>query len=123
MKGTVLIVDDDAEVIKTFGGWLELEGYQVRTAADGETALRQAPGVNAIILDMCMPILDGLEFLRRLRSRDEHVPVAIVTGDYLIDEGVLNELQTLNARVVFKPLWLDDLIGLTTGLVERTAAA
>jgi two-component system OmpR family response regulator len=68
MGATVLIVDDDAEVIKTFGDWLGLEGYQVRTATDGEAALREARGVDAIILDVRMPILDGLEFLRRLRA-------------------------------------------------------
>lgn len=115
----MLIVDDDPETIKTFSRWLQLEGYEVRTATDGEAALREAPGVDAIVLDVRMPILDGLEVLRRLRRRDEHVPVAIVTGDYLIDEAELNELHKLDAQVLFKPLWLEELVALTTGLVER----
>ena len=41
MSGTVLIVDDDPEVARTFATWLQLQGYEVRTASDGEAALRQ----------------------------------------------------------------------------------
>src|SRR5436305_1799048 len=82
MRGTVLIVDDDAEVIRTFADWLRLQGYETRTASSGEAALPQVHGVDAIILDARMPILDGLGFLRRIRAHDNHVRVAIVTGDY-----------------------------------------
>jgi hypothetical protein len=48
------------------------------------------------------------------------VPVAIVTGDYLIEDVVLNELQRLNAQIVFKPLWLDELVTLTAALVDHS---
>jgi CheY-like chemotaxis protein len=119
----VLLVDDDLEAVKTFSSWLRLEGYCIRTATDGEAALAQVPGADAIILDLRMPILDGLEFLRRLRQRSNGVPVAIVTGDYLIDEAVLNEFVRLNAQVVFKPLWVDELLSLTSTLVKQTATA
>ena len=122
MSATVLLVDDDEEVIRTFASWLQCEGYEVRTAADGEAALRQVTGANAIVVDLRMPILDGLGFLRRVRDRDEHVPVVIVTGDYLIDDAVTTEFQKLNARVVFKPLWLDELVTLTAALVRPTFA-
>ena len=123
MSGTVLIVDDDPEVARTFATWLQLQGYEVRTASDGEAALRQVRGADAIILDARMPILDGLGFLRRVRAEDEDVPVAIVTGDYLIDDAVLNEFQRLNAQIVFKPLWLDDLVALAAQLVNRATRA
>jgi two-component system, OmpR family, response regulator MprA len=123
MKGTVLIVDDDSEVVTTFTQWLKLEGYQVRTATDGEQALSQVEGTDAIIVDMRMPVLDGLGFLRRVRTRDERVPVAVVTGDYLIDDGILKEFDHLNARVLFKPLWVDDLVTLATTLVDHGTAA
>ena len=121
MSGTVLIVDDDPEVVKTFAAWLQLQGYDVRTASDGDAALPQVRGVDAIILDARMPILDGLGFLRRVRAQDQDVPVAIVPGDYLIDGATLNELQRLNARILFKPLWLDDLAALAAQLVNHTA--
>jgi len=123
MKGTVLIVDDDSEVITTFTRWLQLEGYRVRTATEGDDALRQVDGADAVIVDMRMPILDGLGFLRRVRTNHQRVPVAVVTGDYLIDEGVLKELFQLNARVLFKPLWVDELVDLATALVDQQAPA
>ena len=123
MKGTVLIVDDDSEVITTFTRWLQLEGYRVRTATEGDDALRQVDGADAVIVDMRMPILDGLGFLRRVRTNHQRVPVAVVTGDYLIDEGVLKEFFQLNARVLFKPLWVDELVDLATALVDQQAPA
>ena len=123
MSGTVLIVDDDPEVARTFATWLQLQGYEVRTASDGEAALRQVRGADAIILDARMPILDGLGFLRRVRSEDEDVPVAIVTGDYMIDDSILNEFRRLNAQILFKPLWLDDLVALAARLVSHATPA
>ena len=123
MSGTVLIVDDDLEVARTFATWLQLQGYEVRTASDGEAALRQVRGADAIILDARMPILDGLGFLRRVRAEDEDVPVAIVTGDYMIDDSILNEFRRLNAKILFKPLWLDDLVALAARLVNHATPA
>jgi DNA-binding response OmpR family regulator len=121
MKATILIVDDDAEVVRTFASWLRLEGYEVKTAADGEAALEHVQGVDAIVVDARMPILDGLGFLKRVRVHHQHVPVAIVTGDYLIDGRVLDEFHRLGARVAFKPLWVQDLVALATELMVRTA--
>lgn len=123
MTPTVLIVDDDEVVARTFSDWLRLEGYQVRTARDGEEALRIARGADAIVLDLRMPIVDGLTFLRTVRKSDNRAPIAIVTGDYLIDEGLLTELKSLNAQVLFKPLWVDDLVRLATTMVEQGVPA
>lgn len=59
-----------------------------------------------------MPIVSGLQFLDRLRARPElrDANVAIVTGDYFVDESITEQLETLGASVRFKPLWLDDLV-------------
>src|SRR5688572_22243655 len=82
---TILIVDDDPSVTETFERMLRLEGYHVVTALSAEAGLNQAERSHphAIILDLRMPLVDGLQFLRTLRSRDElqRMPVAIVTGD------------------------------------------
>ena len=69
-----------------------------------------------------MPLVDGLGFLRRLRAHDEQrpTPVAIVTGDYFLDDAVSNELQELGAELRFKPLWLEDLVGLARNLLKVT---
>jgi two-component system, OmpR family, response regulator len=120
----ILIVDDDEGVTQTFARMLRLEGYQVRTAVSAEKGLQEAEQSHpdAIILDLRMPLVDGLGFLRRLRSRNEHstTPVAIVTGDYFLDDAVSNELRELGAELRFKPLWLEDLVGLARNLLKVT---
>ena len=118
---SILIVDDDSAVAETFSRMLKLEGYEVVTALEPEEGLRLAGTLHpsAIILDMRMPIVNGLQFLRALRSTPQlaKVPVAIVTGDYFMGEPVMNELRSLGASVRFKPLWLEDLVALARGLV------
>jgi DNA-binding response OmpR family regulator len=120
----ILIVDDDEGVTQTFARMLRLEGYQVRTAINAENGLREAEDCHpdAIILDLRMPLVDGLGFLRQLRAHDEQrlVPVAIVTGDYFLDDAVSTELRELGAELRFKPLWLEDLVGLARNLLKVT---
>lgn len=119
---SILIVDDDSAVAETFARMLRLEGYDVATALDPEKGLELAGTLHphAIILDMRMPILNGLQFLRKVRATPalSHVPVAIVTGDYFMGEPVINELRSLGAAVRFKPLWLEDLVALARGMVK-----
>jgi DNA-binding response OmpR family regulator len=121
---TILIVDDDEGVTQIFARMLRLEGYQVRVALNAETGLReaQASRPDAIILDLRMPLVDGLGFLRRLRSHQDQrdTPVAIVTGDYFLDDDVSSELRLLGAELKFKPLWLEDLVGLARDLLKVT---
>lgn len=118
----ILIVDDDEGVTQTFARMLRLEGYQVRTAVSAETGLQEAHASlpDAIILDLRMPLVDGLGFLRRLREHDEQrkTPVAIVTGDYFLDDTISAELRELGAELRFKPLWLEDLVGLARNLLQ-----
>ena len=124
LAGRILVVDDDEGVTTTFARMLRLEGFDVRTALNGEMGLLEASKSrpDAIILDLRMPLLDGLRFLRRLRADNEqhHVPVAIVTGDYFLDDDIAAELRQLGAEVKFKPLWLDDLVGLARNLLKVT---
>ena len=121
-QNSILIVDDDEAVTQTFARMLELEGYAVRTAVSAETGLKEATEhlPDAIILDLRMPLMDGLGFLRRLRRHDSQksTPVAIVTGDYFLDEAVSAELHQLGAQLKFKPMWLEDLVGLARTLLE-----
>jgi len=119
---TILIVDDDPSVTETFERMLRLEGYNVVTALSAEAGLNQAERSqpHAIILDLRMPLVDGLQFLRTLRSKDslQKMPVAIVTGDYFLDDAVSRELRGLGAEVRFKPLWLEDLLALARNLLK-----
>jgi CheY-like chemotaxis protein len=120
---TILIVDDDRSVIDTFTRMLQLEGYSVASAINATEGLELAGNMrpDAIILDMRMPITNGLQFLRQVRARPHlvDVPVAIVTGDYFLPETIQQELKSLGASLKFKPLWLEDLITLAKSLVGR----
>ena len=100
---------------------LELQGHAVaraETAIEG-LALATADPPDAVILDMRMPVMGGLDFVRRLRSdpRLERLPVGIVTGDYFLDEQVVAELTALGAVLRYKPVWMDDLAALTARLL------
>jgi two-component system, OmpR family, response regulator PrrA len=123
VTATILIVDDDEGVTQTFARMLKLEGYEVKTALNAETGLIVADETlpDAIILDLRMPLLDGLGFMRRLRAVPEHsqTPVAIVTGDYFLEDAISNELQALGAELRFKPMWLEDLVTLARTLLLR----
>ena len=116
----ILIVDDDPSVTDTFSRLLQLEGFTVYAAVSPESGLRIAADKHpdAIILDLRMPILSGLQFLQHLRKTPalRHTPVAIVTGDYFVDDGTTSQIEALGASVLFKPLWLEDLVALARGL-------
>jgi two-component system response regulator PrrA len=120
----ILIVDDDEGVTQTFARMLRLEGFSVATAITAARGLEEAEvsRPDAIILDLRMPLIDGLGFLRQLRAHDDHrlTPVAIVTGDYFLDDVVSSEVRALGAELRFKPLWLEDLVGLARNLLGVT---
>ncbi|HEY7058572.1 MAG TPA: response regulator, partial [Vicinamibacterales bacterium] len=119
---TILIVDDDRSVADTFARMLKLEGFTVATALSAEVGLELAESVrpDAIILDMRMPITNGLQFLRLVRAKPHlvEVPIAIVTGDYFLPEPLQTEIKSLGASIRFKPMWLEDLIALAKTLVS-----
>ena len=112
-RAKVLIVDDDQSTTETFARMLRLEGHDVRTALDARTGLAAAHtfAPDAIIVDFRMPLMDGLGFVTRFRAEegDRVTPIAMVTGDYFLDEGITTELDKLGILLRFKPLWLDDL--------------
>jgi DNA-binding response OmpR family regulator len=124
--GTVLIIDDDLGVIEAYARMLRLEGYTVFTADNAEDGLLEAERYHpdAILLDLWMPLIDGLEFLQRLRAREapRGTPVAIVTGDYFVEESHGANLHALGAEIIFKPLWLEDLVALTSRLLAMREA-
>jgi len=109
-------VDDDEEGVQTFARILKLEGYSVQTALTAEMGFSAAQ----LNHDLHMPLVDGLGFLRRLRSHDAQrdPPVAIVTGDYFLDDSISNEIKRLGAEVTDKPLFFEELVGLVRRLLE-----
>ncbi|MGA7303421.1 MAG: response regulator transcription factor [Rhodothermales bacterium] len=76
---TILVVDDEEDVVEIVSHFLKQEGYQVAAAYDGEEALRKAtPEIDLIVLDIMLPHVDGLEVCRRLRSRVETEMIPII---------------------------------------------
>jgi len=123
----ILIVDDDENVLQTFAKALSLEGFDVRTAASPLVGLMELETMppDAILLDLRMPFVNGFGFLYRLRAQvaHRHTPVAIITGDSCIDDPSMTELQNLDAEVLFKPVWLDEVVNVTRSMLARRRPA
>jgi DNA-binding response OmpR family regulator len=118
----ILIIDDDPAVSLTLARMLELDGHEVKCATTAQEGLAAAASEtpDAVILDIRMPGMTGLEFLRELRSDTRlcRLPVGIITGDYFLSEQVLGELGSLGAIVKYKPVWMADLTALTRALLS-----
>jgi CheY-like chemotaxis protein len=119
----VLVVDDDTAVRDSLARTLRFEGHQVDTAGDGQQALDavRADEPDAMILDVSMPRLDGLETCRQLRAEGRLLPVLMVTArdsvgdrvagldagadDYLVKPFALQELQA-RLRALLSAVWV-----------------
>jgi len=123
----ILVVDDDESVLQTFGKALALEGYDVRIAASPLDGLYEAELTppDVILLDLRMPFVNGIGFLYRLRAQASHrdTPVAIITGDSGIDDSALTELRDLGAELLFKPIWLDEILDVTRSMLAKRSPA
>ena len=118
-------MDDERAVRDSLRRALELEGYEIALAVDGEAALRaleseQQP--DAVILDLLMPGIDGLEVCRRARRRGGRFPVLMLTAR----DEVENRVAGLDAGAddyLTKPFALEELLARLRALLRRTAGA
>lgn len=80
-KTTVLVVDDDPAIVDLLRDFLEMEGYRVATALNGEEALRvvEREDVGCLLLDVMMPAMSGYDLCRRLREKSD-VPILFLSG-------------------------------------------
>ncbi|OEU85687.1 response regulator [Streptomyces abyssalis] len=122
MSGRVLVVDDDNVIRQLIKVNLELEGFEVVTAADGVECLDIVQGVrpDLVTLDVAMPRLDGLRTAERLRAdpRTRHIPVAIVSGHTKVD-GADGEEPPVDALLA-KPFEPSELVAMVRQLTGRT---
>ncbi len=119
----LLVVDDERAVRESLRRALELEGYEIELAADGSEALsalrEEEPQPDAVILDVLMPGVDGLEVCRRLRASGNRVPVLMLTAR----DEVENRVAGLDAGAddyVTKPFALEELLARVRALLRRT---
>ncbi|MHB1130960.1 MAG: response regulator transcription factor [Chloroflexota bacterium] len=119
----VLVVDDEPNLLHSVAYSLRREGYEVLTAADGEEALRVAAESqpDAVVLDLMLPKIDGLEVCRRLRAAGP-VPILMLTArDTEIDRVVGLELGADD--YVTKPFSMRELQARVKALLRRAGAA
>jgi two-component system response regulator MprA len=117
----ILVVDDEPAVRESLRRALQLEGYDVELAGDGAEALdllRNGNGIDAMVLDVSMPRLDGLEACRRLRSEGSTLPVLMLTAR----DAVADRVAGLDAGAddyVVKPFALEELLARLRALLRR----
>ena len=119
----ILVVDDDPAVSASLDRALRLEGYDVDTSPDGAAALRvlAVAAPDAVVLDLGLPDLDGLEVCRRLRATGDDTPVLILTARDAVDDRV----QGLDAGAddyLVKPFALTELLARLRALLRRRTA-
>jgi two-component system, OmpR family, response regulator MprA len=121
----ILIVDDERAVRESLQRALELEGYEIELAADGREALERlgANGqVDAVLLDVLMPGMDGLEVCRTIRRNGNQVPVLMLTARTQVEDRV-EGLDAGADDYVTKPFALEELLARLRALLRRTADA
>ncbi len=116
----ILVVDDEPAVQSALSRALKLEHYDVSQAADGQEALEQlgASPYEAVILDIAMPRLDGLEVCRRLRQGGDRTPVLMLTARGEIDDRVAG-LDAGADDYLAKPFALRELLARVRALLRR----
>ena len=122
----VLVADDSETILLLLRTRLEMEGYEVTTAADGQEVLdvmRAAVSGNVpdlILLDAMMPRMSGLDALRTMRDEGSKIPVLIVSAHRA--EETLSEVEEIGADgLVAKPIDFDDLLSRIADLTENSA--
>ena len=120
----VLVVDDEPAVRQALDRALRFEGYQTEMVEDGSGALvahAERPA-DAIVLDVAMPRMDGLEVCRRLRSAGDHTPVLMLTARAAINDRVAG-LDAGADDYLVKPFALEELLARVRALLRRSAPA
>lgn len=116
----ILVVDDDRAVRDSLRRSLEFNGYQVELAGDGAQALEAiiANRPDAMVLDVMMPRLDGLEVARRLRSTGDDLPILVLTARDTVSDRV-SGLDAGADDYLPKPFALEELLARLRALLRR----
>ena len=120
----ILVVDDDRAVRDSLRRSLQFNGYEVETAADGAEALARVPTVrpDAIVMDVLMPRLDGLETTRALRHAGSQLPILVLTARDAVGDRV-DGLDAGADDYLTKPFALEELLARLRALLRRSTRA
>jgi two-component system, OmpR family, response regulator MprA len=116
----ILVVDDERAVREALERALRLEGYEVELAEDGREALFSLArhGVDAIVLDVLMPVMDGLETSRKLRRQGNTTPILMLTARHEVSDRVAG-LDAGADDYLVKPFALEELLARLRALLRR----
>ncbi|MEU2955718.1 response regulator transcription factor [Streptomyces xanthochromogenes] len=116
----ILVVDDEPDATDVLSGVMTGEGWQVRTAADGTTALATARDFrpDAVVLDWMLPDLDGLQILRALRREAPQVCVLFLTARDAVEDRIAG-ITAGGDDYVTKPYSLEEVLARLRGLLRR----
>jgi two-component system, OmpR family, response regulator len=119
----VLVVDDEVNIAELISMALRYEGWQVQMAHTGSSAVNAARelGPDAVVLDMMLPDIDGLEVLRRMRASLPDVPVVFLTARDAVEDRIAG-LTAGGDDYVTKPFSLEELVARLRGLMRRSGA-
>ena len=120
----VLVVDDEPSLCELLSMALRYEGWEVATAQDGTAAVKTAREFrpDAVVLDVMLPDMDGLEVLRRLRADAPLVPVVFLTARDAVEDRIAG-LTAGGDDYVTKPFSLEEVAARLRGLLRRTSRA
>jgi two-component system response regulator MprA len=116
----ILVVDDDRSVRESLRRSLAFNGYQVELASDGQAALDAvlAQRPDAMVLDVMMPRLDGLEVCRRMRAAGDELPILVLTARDAVSDRVAG-LDAGADDYLPKPFALEELLARLRALLRR----
>ena len=121
---TVLIVDDQPEVLRLYARGLEVSGYRVVTAETVEVGMQFVdadPPPDAVLVDLKMPFVNGMGMLYRLRKAHPKLPVAIITGMQNLDTETLQEIAMLDSAIYYKPLSIVQMRQIADDLTTKSS--
>jgi two-component system OmpR family response regulator len=117
----VLVVDDEASLADLLQMAFKLEGWEVRTAPDGLTALKVAREFrpDAAVLDIMLPDFDGLQLMQRIRADGNSTPILFLTAKDALEDRIAG-LTAGGDDYVTKPFSLEEVVARVRGLIRRS---
>jgi DNA-binding response OmpR family regulator len=123
MRATILVVDDEPDILEMIEMGLAAEGYALVLADGGMRALSlfDARRADLVICDIKMPGLDGISTITRLREQDPHLPVIVLTG--FVTPDTAEQCSQLGVHLIRKPFAFSELSRLVSTSLRQVATS
>ena len=107
----ILIIDDDEDIINLFKGYLERNGFKVDAYTNPLDALChfKKDRYDLILLDLKMPLLDGISMYKELKKIDKNITICLITADIMYLEKLKEKIPNIERFIIYKPILLRNL--------------